>query len=267
MSTPSKKLKLSTNFEDEPSSTTPGAVRSDFLELRSWEQLPPELFVKFIPWSDNRAIQSARNVCRTWRLNIDACILIKENFTGDVLNDDVWKTKKLNTNIFKVERPMRGYFRREVKRLSKFNQWSFFSTKQLLCSGTIICYMIRFPISWGRETKFTVTGGAILRRNNRNYQPGHLSHTFRDNSAFTWQKWDGKFHDIKYSTVRPGEKWYSIAQEVVNDGVITYEDGHKLFKLKCEVPLEGIEGNLLLQHLDVGSAVCMDIANLFIVKV
>ena len=158
---------------------------------------------------------------------------------------------------------MRGYFRREAKRLSEFNQWSFLATRQLLPSGTIISYMVRFPVSWGRETKFTVTGGAILRRANVEYQSIQLN---IDNSSFTWQRCYRKFHGIAYSAVRPGERWYSIAQEVVSDGVITYEAGRRLFKLACRVPQEGIEGALQLQHLDVGSAVCMDIANLFIIK-
>ena len=273
--TPSKKIKLvsktSTTFEEEPSlsSCQSGTITSHSLELQdklsitSWEQLPAKLLAKVIPWTNSRAVESARNVCQTWRLNIDAFILLKESFTGDVLNNNVWKTEKLNTKIFKVDCPMRGYLRREAKRLSKFNQWSSLTTRQLLPSGTIISYMVRFPVSWGRETKFTVTGGATLRRANVDYQPTHLS---TDNSAFAWQRWDGKFHGIAYSAVSPGERWYSIAQEVVSDGVITYEDGRRLFKLACRVPQEGIEGALLLQHLDVGSAVCMDIANFFIIK-
>ena len=124
--------------------------------------------------------------------------------------------------------------------------------------------MVRFPVSWGRKTKFTVTGGAILKRSNLNYIP--IGVNPQDNATFIWYRCNERFHGLAYSVVRPGEMWYSIAQEVVSDGVITYEEGRRMFKLPCAVPQEGIEGALLLQHLDVGSAVCMDIANLFIIK-
>ena len=257
--TPSKKMRTDTKEPDSDAieSEKPSAVHS-------WEQLPAKLLAKIVPWVDSRAIESARNVCRTWRLNIDSFVVLRESFTGDVLNTSVWKTDKLNTKIFKVDRPMRGYFRREAKKLLKFNQWSSLTTRQLLPAGTIISYMVRFPVSWGNETKFTVTGGAILKRSNLNYTPIELKP--QDNSSFIWQRWDGNFHGLAYSVVRPGERWYSIAQEVVSDGVITYEEGQRMFKLPCVVPQKGIEGALLLQHLDVGSAVCVDIANLFIIK-
>lgn len=254
--TPSKKTRIETK---EPDSD---AIVSE--KPHSWEQLPAKLLAKIVPWIDSRAIKNARNVCRTWRLNIDSFVVLRESFTGDVLNTSVWKTDKLNTKIFKVDRPMRGYFRREAQKLLKFNQWSSLTTKQLLPAGTIISYMVRFPVSWGNETKFTVMGGAILKRSNLNYTPIELKP--QDNSSFIWQRWDGNFHGLAYSVVRPGERWYSIAQVVVSDGVITYEEGQRMFKLPCVVPQKGIEGALLLQHLDVGSAVCMDIANLFIIK-
>ena len=212
--TPSKKIKLST-------------------ATLGWEQLPLEVLMKIVPWTDNRATEAARSVCRTWRQNIDSLILLKETFAGDVLNALVWKTDKLNTKVFRVHRPMRGYFRREAEHLSKFNQWSFLSTRQLLCSGTIICYMVRFPVSHGRETKFEVTGGAILRRSNVSYQKFPLT---QDDSAFTWQIWRNDFCNLALSSVRPGNKWYSVAQEIVSDGVVTYEEGRRLFKLECEVP-------------------------------
>ena len=262
--TPSKKRRTETK-EPDSSSRQSEAMESESTEtIHCWEQLPAKLLAKIVPWIDSRAIQSARNVCRTWRLNVDSFVVLKESFTGDMLNTSVWKTDRLNTKIFEVDRPMRGYFRREAKKLSKFNQWSFLTTRQLLPAGTIISYMVRFPVSWGNETKFTVTGGAILKRSNLNYTPIELKP--QDNSSFIWQRWDGNFHGLSYSVVRPGERWYSIAQEVVSDGVVTYEEGHRMFKLPCEVPQKGIEGALLLQHLDVGSAVCVDIANLFIVK-
>jgi hypothetical protein len=257
--TPKKKIRIETK-EPDSNSRQSDAIESE----KSWEQLPAKLLAKIVPWIDSRAIVSARNVCRTWRLNIDSFVVLKESFTGDVLNTSVWKTDKLNTKIFKVDRPMRSYFRREAKKLLKFNQWSSLTTRQLLPVGTIISYMVRFPVSWGNETKFTVTGGAILKRSNLNYTPIELKP--QDNSSFIWQRWDGNFHGLTYSVVRPGERWYSIAQEVVSDGVITYEEGHRMFKLPCAVPQKGIEGALLLQHLDVGSAVCVDIANLFIIK-
>ena len=234
---------------------------SDVIE--SWEQLPAKLLAKIVPRIDNKAIENARNVCRTWRLNIDLFVVLRESFTGDVLNTSVWKTDKLNIKVFKVDRPMRGYFRREAMKLLKFNQWSSLTTKQLLPAGTIISYMVRFPVSWGNETKFTVTGGAILKQSNLNYTPIELKP--QDNSSFIWQRWDGNFHGLAYSVVRPGERWYSIVQ-AVSDGLITYAEGQRMFKLPCVVPQEGIKGALLLQHLDVGSAVCMDIANLFIIK-
>ena len=267
--TPSKKTKLehstSVVSKKEPISSPhqSEAMKSEPTE-KCWEQLPTMLLVNIVPWTDSRSVESARSVCRTWRHKIDSFIVVRESFTGDVLDTNVWKTDKLNTNVFQVERPMRGYLRRDAKKLSKFNQWSRLTTRQLLPSGTIISYLIRFPASWGNETKFTATGGAILKRHNLTYTPTQLRP--QDDSSFTWQSWDGCFHGIAYSAVRPGERWYSIAQEVVSDGVITYEDGRRLFKLPCIVPREGIEGALLLQHLDVGSAVCMDIANLFIVK-
>ena len=265
--TPSKKIRIETK-EPDSSSHPSDAIKSEPTEKPSsthcWEQLPAKLLAKIVPWIDSGAVESARNVCRTWRLNIDSFTVLKETFTGDVLNTSVWKTDKLNTKIFKVDYPMRGYFRRETKRLSKYNQWSVLTTRQLLPAGTIISYMVRFPVSWGNETKFTVTGGAILKRSNLNYTPIELKP--QGNSSFIWQRWDGNFHGLAYSVVRTGETWYSIAQEVVSDGVITYEEGRRMFKLPCVVPQEGIEGALLLQHLDVGSAVCMDIANLFIIK-
>ena len=268
--TPSKKIRLETASTKEPNSSSDATKRESTKNVEkpstcsSWEQLPAKLLAKIVQWTDSRAIESTRNVCQGWRLSIDSLIVLKESFTGEILNTSIWKTDKLNTKIFKVDRPMRGYFRREAKKLSKVNQWSALTTKQLLPIGTIVSYMVRFPVSWGNETKFTVTGGAILKRSNLNYTPIELKP--EDNSSFIWQRWDGNFHGLACSVVRPGERWYSIAQEVVSDGVITYEEGRRMFKLPCTVPQKGIEGVLHLQHLDVGSAVCMDIANLFIIK-
>ena len=97
--TPSKKIKLQSNagttFEQEPKSSSHQLSGAHSLELQdklsitSWEQLPAKLLAKVIPWTDSRAVESARNVCQTWRLNIDAFILLKESFTGDVLNNNV----------------------------------------------------------------------------------------------------------------------------------------------------------------------------------
>ena len=263
--TPSKKIRIETKAPDSSSHHGQSdVIKSEPTEKPyCWEQLPTKVLAKIVPWIDSRAVENARNVCQSWRLHIDSLVVLKESFTGDVLSTSIWKTDKLNTKVFKVDRPMRGYFRREA-RLKKYNQWSFLTTRQLLPTGTIISYMVRFPVSWGNETKFTVTGGAILKRSNLNYTPIELKP--QDNSSFIWQRWDGCFHGLAYSVVRPGNRWYSIAQEVVSDGVITYEEGHRMFKLPCVVPQKGIEGALLLQHLDLGSAVCMDIANLFIIK-
>ena len=224
-------------------------------ELSFLELIPIELLGKMVPWHDNRSVNALRMVCRRWRDAIDSLLALKDTFFGS-LNQEVWDTTRLNLEVFKFKPPMKGFMRRKTTSLSKFNQWSFLSTKRRFPKGTVISYMIRFPSSSGYETKFTVTGDAILRRTRHH--------------DFKWVRWERKtetFHDIHPSSIKPSQKkWYSIGHEIVADGVVTYEDGQRLFKLSCDVPPEGLTMDIHLQHLIVGTPVTMDIGRVFIYK-
>ena len=218
---------------------------------------PVELFGLIMPWEDNKAIANARMVCKQWRHLIDSLMVFVENFnTGLTLEDEIWDTSEINSRTFTSEVKM-GLFRRQCVPLYGWNQWSCLSTKQSFPIGSTISYIVRIPKATGKETKFTVTGGAILRKSSDH------------GDKFKWQRYTESmiFEDLHSSNVVPSEeKWYSIAHRIESDGVVTYEEGQKLFKYKCTVPPEGIPIAIYLQQLTTLSVVMMDVGRIYAIS-